>query len=97
MLKVGGGLDYDTPFLDHHLGIRLFQADYVYTHADFGPQPVTGGRANIDSAELSAGILIKLGNIIPPPPVTYTCSANPMSVFPGDPLTITGTAANLNP
>jgi hypothetical protein len=97
MLKVGGGLDYDTPFLDHHLGIRLFQADYVYTHADFGPQPVTGGRANIDSAELSAGILIKLGNIIPPPPVTYTCSANPMSVFPGDPVTITGTAANLNP
>ena len=97
MLKVGGGLDYDTPFLNHHLGIRLFQADYVYTHADFGPQPVTGGRANVDSAELSAGILIKLGNIIPPPPVTYTCSANPMSVFPGDPVTITGTAANLNP
>ncbi len=97
MLKVGGGLDYDTPFLNHHLGIRLFQADYVYTHADFGPQPVTGGRANVDSAELSAGILIKMGNITPPPPVTYTCSANPTSVFPGDPVTITGTAANLNP
>ena len=97
MLKVGGGLDYDTPLFNHKLGIRLFQADYVYTHADFGPQPITGGRANVDSAELSAGLIFKLGNIIPPPPVTYTCSANPMSVFPGDPVTITGTAANLNP
>ena len=97
MLKVGGGLDYDTPLFNHHLGVRLFQADYVYTHADFGPQGITGGRANIDSAELSAGLLLKLGNIIPPPPVTYTCSVNPTTVFPGDPVTITGTAANLNP
>jgi hypothetical protein len=97
MLKVGGGLDYDTPLFNHHLGIRLFQADYVYTHADFGPQGIDGGRANVDSAELSAGLLFKFGNIIPPPPVTYTCSASPASVFPGDPLTITGTAANLNP
>ncbi len=97
MLKVGGGLDYDTPLFNHHLGIRLFQADYVYQHADFGPQSYTGGRANIDSAELSAGLLFKFGNIIPPPPVTYTCVANPTSVFPGDPVTITGTPVNLNP
>ncbi len=97
MLKAGGGLDYDTPFLNHHIGIRLFQADYVYTHADFGPQPITGGRANVDSAELSAGLLFKLGNIIPPPPVMLTCAVNPASVFPGDPVTITGTATNLNP
>jgi outer membrane protein OmpA-like peptidoglycan-associated protein len=97
LVKVGGGLDYDTPFFNHHLGIRLFQADYVYSHADFGPQPITGGRANIGAAELSSGLLFKFGNIVPPPPVTYTCSANPMSVFPGDPVTVTGTAANLNP
>ena len=97
MLKVGGGLDYDTPLFHHHLGIRLFQADFVYQHADFGLQPVTGGRANIDSPELSAGLLFKFGNIIPPPPVTLTCVANPVSGFPGDPITITGTAANLNP
>ena len=96
-LKVGGGLDYDTPLFNHHLGIRLFQADFLYVHADFGPQPVTGGRANVDSAELSSGLLFKFGNIVPPPPVTYTCTVNPMSVFPGDPVTITGTAMNLNP
>ncbi len=96
-LKAGGGLDYDTPLFNHHLGIRLFQADFLYVHADFGPQAITGGRANVKSAELSSGLLFKFGNIIPPPPVTYTCAVNPMSVFPGDPVTITGTAINLNP
>ena len=96
-LKVGGGLDYDTPFFNHHLGIRLFQADYTYMHADFGPQAITGGRANIDSAELSTGLLFKFGSIVPPPPVTYACVASPATVYPGDPVTITGTATNLNP
>ena len=96
-LKVGGGLDYDTPLFNHHLGIRLFQADFVYIHADFGPQPVNGGRANVDSAELSSGLIFKFGNIIPPPPITYTCAVNPTAVFPGDPVTITGTATNLMP
>ncbi|HYK36046.1 hypothetical protein [Alloacidobacterium sp.] len=96
-LTVGGGLDYNLPFLNHRLALRLFQADYEYIHANFGPQPVTGGRANIDAARLSTGIVWKFGNIIPPPPVEYTCSANPASVYPGDPITITGTPTNLNP
>jgi len=29
--------------------------------------------------------------------VAYACSANPASVYPGEPVTITGTATNLNP
>jgi outer membrane protein OmpA-like peptidoglycan-associated protein len=37
------------------------------------------------------------GHIIPPPPVTYSCAASPTTVFPGDPITVTGTASNLNP
>ncbi len=97
LVKVGGGLDYDTPLLNHKIGIRLFQADYVYTHANFGPQSGDGGRANISAPELSSGLIFKLGNSIPPPPVTLACTANPTTVFPGDPVTVTGTAANLNP
>ena len=27
-LTIGGGMDYETPFFNHHLAIRLFQADY---------------------------------------------------------------------
>ncbi|MGH9606274.1 MAG: hypothetical protein ACRD3N_11320 [Terracidiphilus sp.] len=95
-LTVGGGMDYETPLFNHHLAIRLFQADYEYMHADFGTG-IEGGRANINAARLSAGIVIHVGSIAPPPPVTLSCSANPDSVFPGTPITITGTAGNLNP
>jgi outer membrane protein OmpA-like peptidoglycan-associated protein len=96
-LTVGGGLDYGLPFFDHHLALRLFQADYEYWHASFGPQIISGGRANLNNARLSTGIVLKFGSIIPPPPVTYSCSASPSSIFPGDPITVTGTALNLNP
>ena len=96
-ITVGGGLDYGLPFFDHHLGLRLFQADYQYYHVSYGPQATTGGRANLNNARLSSGILLQFGSIVPPPPVTYSCSANPSAVFPGDPVTVTGTALNLNP
>jgi hypothetical protein len=46
---------------------------------------------------LSTGLLIHFGHIIPPPPVTYACSVSPTTVYPGDPITVTGTAGNLNP
>ena len=98
-LTVGGGLDYSLPFLGGHLGLRLFQADYQYFHANFGPQDPypTGGRANLKVARVSTGLLYHMGSILPPPPVTYSCTAAPSPAFPGDPITVTGTAANLNP
>ncbi len=102
-LAVGGGMDYDLPFFNHMFSYRLFQADYRYVHTDFGPStpPPTsgpiGGRANLGAAELSSGIVAHFGHIIPPPPVTYACVVSPTTVFPGDPITVTGTAANLNP
>jgi len=95
-LTVGGGMDYSTPLFNHHLAIRLFQADYEYMHVNHGPG-VYGGRANINAARLSAGLVYHIGSIAPPPPVTYSCSASPMSVFPGEPITITGTAGMLDP
>ncbi|MFC5864685.1 hypothetical protein ACFPT7_20420 [Acidicapsa dinghuensis] len=94
-LTVGGGMDYNTPLFNHHLAIRLFQADYQYMHADFGPV-VYGGRANINAARLSAGIVLHVGEIYVPP-VTYACSVNPSSVYPGEPITVSGTAEMLNP
>ncbi len=102
-LAVGGGMDYDLPFLNHRFSLRLFEADYRYIHADFGPYTppptpgVMGGRANLGAAELSTGIVTHFGSIIPPPPVTFACVASPETGYPGDPITITGTAANLNP
>jgi outer membrane protein OmpA-like peptidoglycan-associated protein len=95
-LTVGGGMDYETPWLNHRLAIRIFQADYNYIHANFGPG-VYGGRANIDAARLSAGLVFHIGSIAPPPPPTIACSANPATVFPGDPVTVTATANGLDP
>ena len=104
-LVAGGGMDYDLPFFNHMFGIRLFEADYRFIHEDYGPSVtvptggVLGGRANLSAAELSTGILVHFGHIIPPPPVTYACSvtAPTGTIYPGDQITITGTATNLQP
>ena len=61
-LTIGGGLDYDTPLFNHRLAIRLFQADYEYMHADWG-QGNYGGRANINAARLSTGLVFHVGSI----------------------------------
>jgi outer membrane protein OmpA-like peptidoglycan-associated protein len=102
-LTAGGGMDYDLPFFDHRFSFRLFEADYQYIHTNYGPSVpvptggVLGGRTNLGAAVLSTGIVAHFGHIIPPPPVTYSCAVSPSTVFPGDPLTVTGTALNLNP
>jgi len=93
VLTAGGGVDYETPLFDHHLAIRLFQVDYQYTHEDFGP----GVRGNFNMPRLSTGLVYHIGSIAPPPPVTLACSASPLSVFPGDPVTVTATAGALDP
>lgn len=95
-LTAGGGIDYETPLFNHRLAIRLFQADYEYMHADFGPG-LEGGRANINAARLSAGLVFHVGSLAPPTPITESCTASPSSVFPGDPVTVTASAGNLDP
>jgi hypothetical protein len=97
-LTAGGGLDYKTPFFGGRLGVRLFQVDYEYMHVDFGPQAqVYGGRANINAARLSTGVVYHIGSIVPPPPVTLALSASPATVYAGEPVTVAATASNLNP
>ncbi len=102
-LTAGGGMDYDLPFFNHRFSLRLFEADYKWFHEDYGPAqsiPVgqaLGGRANVSGVDLSTGIVTHFGHIIPPPPVTYSCSVSPTTVFPGDPVTATGTALMLDP
>jgi outer membrane protein OmpA-like peptidoglycan-associated protein len=98
---LGGGMDYDVPYWNNRFAIRLFQADYEWQHHNFGEPDMAkddlGGTTSLSAARLSAGIVIHFGSIVPPPPVTLACVATPASVYPGDPLTVTGTAANLNP
>jgi hypothetical protein len=94
VLTAGGGMDYNTPFFNHHLAIRVFQADYQYTHVNFD---VPGTRGNYNMARLSAGFVYHIGTFAPPPPVTLACSASPASIFPGDPVTVTATAGAIDP
>jgi hypothetical protein len=93
-LTAGGGMDYNTPFFNHHLAIRIFQADFKYAHENYSS---TVGRGNFNMAQLSAGFVYHIGNFVPPPPVTLVCSVSPTSVFPGDPVTATATAGSLDP
>jgi len=95
-LTAGGGMDFATPLFNHHLGIRLFQADYQYMHVNWGPG-VYGGRANINAARLSTGLVYHIGSIAPPPQLTMSCSASPASVFPGDPVNLTSTVGSQDP
>jgi hypothetical protein len=102
-LTIGGGVDYETPWFNHHLAIRVFEVDYEYLHVNFGPANYAngaynaGGRANLDATRLATGLVYHIGTIAPPPPVTLACSASPTTVFPGDPITVTATAGNLDP
>ena len=90
---VGGGMDYSTPLFGGHLAIRLFQADFQHNNESFAP----GVSGNFKLLRLSAGLVYRVGGFTPPPPVTLACSASPTSIFPGEPVTVTATAGNLDP
>jgi outer membrane protein OmpA-like peptidoglycan-associated protein len=91
----GGGLDIR---IHRHFAIRLIQAEYLMTRfKDYS----TGDTSSQNDMRLSSGILFRFGGnaapLPPPPPVAYSCSVTPSSVFPGEPIAASGTALNLNP
>jgi hypothetical protein len=95
----GVGLDYILPALNNRIAIRPLQADFYYSHVDYGPPApglVTGGVGDVYAYRLSAGLVLRLGQITPPPPVQLGCTVQPANIFPGDPVTVTATASNLN-
>jgi hypothetical protein len=100
---LGGGADVK---LGHHFSWRIVEADYEYLHVDHGDahfqsgndEPYQeGGRANLNGLRLASGIVYSIGTIAPPPPVTLSCAVSPDAVYPGEPVTVTATAGNLNP
>jgi hypothetical protein len=86
-IQAGGGLDV---FFFRNFGVRLLEADYVRT-------ALPNGASNIQNdLRLAFGVTYHIGSV-PPPPVTLAVSVNPALIFPGDPVTLTATAGNLNP
>jgi hypothetical protein len=105
---LGGGAYVDG----HNFGIRIFEADYEYIHANSGPSHgsladdnfVWGDDESINGFRLAAGVVYRGSSVwstpvgcglLPPP--ALTCVAGPSPVFPGEPVTVTATAAGLNP
>jgi hypothetical protein len=96
----GVGLDYILPAFNNRIAIRPIQADFHYSHVDYGtpgPGLVTGGVGDLYAYRLSAGVVLRLGQITPPPPVQLGCTVQPANIFPGDPVTVTATTSNLDP
>lgn len=65
---LGGGLDYETPWLNHRLAIRLGEADYEYMHVNYGTAHPSnfywqeGGVADINKGfRLSGGVVFRSG------------------------------------
>jgi hypothetical protein len=99
-ITAGGGLDLVLPVFNNHIALRVVQADFNYSHVDYGPvdpAQVTGGIGDITAYRLSAGVVLRLGQQTPPPPVQLGCTVQPTNVFPGDPVTVTAAATNLEP
>ena len=94
-MAAGGGLDIKVR---RHLAIRIVQAEYLMTRfTDYS----TGDVGMQNDVRLSSGIVFRFGGNPqtpppPPAPLGYSCSVNPVSVFPGDPIAASGTAVNLD-
>ncbi len=84
-MGLGGGLDL-KPW--QHVGIRLFQVDYLL-------QRVSG--ANAHGVRGQTGLLFFLGGGAPKAAPSASCSASPTEVMAGEPVTITGAPSNFNP
>jgi hypothetical protein len=95
----GFGLDYILPAFHNRLAIRPVEGDFEYADVNYGPQPhpnaLAGGDASVAAYRLSAGFVIRLGDMAPPLPASYGCEVQPVSVYPGDPINVTGKTMNL--
>jgi len=87
-IQAGGGVNI---FLTRHIGVRVVEASYIRTEL-----PNDGNDTQSD-LRLGAGLVYHFGANTPPPPVTLACSANPASIFPGDPIAVTATVGNAEP
>jgi hypothetical protein len=95
-LTAGGGLDLNV---HHHFAIRIVQAEYLMTRFE---NLSTGAKASQNDMRISAGLVFRFGGhpgpvLPPPPPLSYSCSVNPTSVYIGEPIAVSGTAISLNP
>jgi hypothetical protein len=102
-LTGGGGIDIILPFFSRRLAVRPIQADMIYAHAHFPAppaglnNPAVGGVGDLKAVHLSGGLVYRFGEATQTQSVMLGCTADPVSVHPGEPVTITGSTLYLNP
>jgi len=93
-LTGGAGVDYIVPGFNHQLAIRPIQADYQFSHVDFGAlasNGQTGGLSEVRAYRLSAGLVFRFGgDTAKGRPLMYGCTLQPTTIYAGDPITVTG-------
>jgi hypothetical protein len=109
VVGAGGGLDW---YFGCHFGVRLFEADYEFLHANSGLSHgslaaddfVWGDDEDINALRLAAGVVFRGSSAWGPaagcgplPAPVLACVATPGVVFPGEPVTLTATPTGLNP
>ena len=94
---LGGGMDLK---LWKHLSLRLFEADYQWSHQNFAKEvPLEDPKLRspgYNGVRLSTGLVFNFGGA-PELPVAASCSAEPAQVMVGEPVHATVTASNFNP
>jgi hypothetical protein len=97
----GGGVDYILPFWHDRIAIRPIQADYHYSHVDYGPllaNNLGGGTSALSAFKLSGGLVARFGSMgSAPQQVTLACPVSPASIYPGEPLSVMAQPLNLVP
>jgi hypothetical protein len=107
---VGAGIDFDTPWFNHRLALRLAQADYEVVRVNYGATTATGGgNVDFDALRLSAGLVWHFGqhrSQMRLPGTAYptdgggpalSCSASPTTVSSGDVVSITAISSGFDP
>ena len=96
-LAGGGGMDVLLPHTHEHVAFRMVQADYGYMHADQGPlqqYDLAGGTEGVSALRLSAGLVVRLGEMNPIPAKSLACDASPSEVYAGERVTLAATMRN---
>ena len=103
-LTAGGGMDYDLPFFDNRFSLRLFQADYRYIHANFRSLHASSCRRPDGWTRESERCRTEHGYRGCTSATSFRLLRSPTparfrrrSGYPGDPITVTGTAAEPEP
>jgi hypothetical protein len=104
-LTAGGGVDLVLPYWNSRFAVRAIQADFQHDHTNYGPVGTapggpansTGGIGNLSGIKLSAGLVVRFGQEVEVSNIKFGCSASPVTIFPGDPVVVTGTVLNVNP